>query len=44
MERANNALSNAIQNSEHLEPINRLQEQLHQNKEQLQQLQLLKNK
>ncbi|OKL37864.1 hypothetical protein [Domibacillus mangrovi] len=38
MERADNALSNALQNGEHLEPINRLQEQLQQNKEQLQRL------
>lgn len=37
-EHANNALNDALQNSEHQEPIDRLQEQLNQNKEQLQQL------
>lgn len=43
MERANNALTNARQNSEHPEPIQRLQEQLQESKEQLEQLQLVKN-
>ncbi|MCI2256639.1 hypothetical protein M3221_11565 [Domibacillus indicus] len=38
LEHANNALNDALQNSEHQEPIDRLQEQLNQNKEQLQQL------
>ncbi|MGG3449597.1 MULTISPECIES: hypothetical protein [Bacillaceae] len=41
MDRADNALNNALQNSEHLEPVNRLQEQLNQNKERLQQVQPL---
>jgi hypothetical protein len=41
--RADNAVNNALQNSEHLEPVNRLQEQLNQNKERLQQLQPLKD-
>ncbi|MFK2825931.1 hypothetical protein QYG89_09680 [Bacillus sp. B190/17] len=41
--RADNALDNALQNGGHMEPIHRLQEQLDHNKEQLQQLQSLKN-
>ncbi|KAB7705309.1 hypothetical protein F9802_14505 [Bacillus aerolatus] len=43
IDRADNAVSNALQNSEHLESVNSLQEQLNQNKEQLQQLQPLKD-
>lgn len=38
LEHANNALNDALQNSEYQEPVDRLQEQLNQNKEQLQQL------
>ncbi|KKB34942.1 hypothetical protein [Bacillus thermotolerans] len=39
MERAENALSNALQNSEHTEPVERLREQLQRTKEQLRGLQ-----
>ncbi|WP_050183740.1 hypothetical protein [Domibacillus robiginosus] len=38
IEHADNALNDALQNSEHQEPVDRLQEQLSQNKERLQQL------
>lgn len=38
LEKADNAVRNALQKSEHQEPINRLQEQLTQNKQSLQQL------
>lgn len=38
IERADNALHDALQNSEDMEPINSLQQQLHENKERLQSL------
>lgn len=44
LERAERSVENALQKSGHLEPIERLQEQLDLNKEKLQQLSSLKKK
>ncbi|WP_259455697.1 hypothetical protein [Bacillus sp. PK3_68] len=38
IDQAGSALANALEKSEHLEPIHRLQEQLNRNKQQLEQL------